>query len=122
MDGNVFTEQNLVKHRWSEYFEQLLNVDDGRAAELTDLRGNEVNGNQEVEVEVSIENVRKAVKKLKKGKAPGVDGIRSIELLPLYLPMKVSQPPLHPLPMRTHTHRIVVSCQLWKSCTGRCYT
>ena len=62
-----------------------------------------MNGNQEVEVEVSIENVRKAVKKLKKGKAPGVDGIRSIELLPLYLPMKVSQPPLHPLPMHTHT-------------------
>ena len=50
-------------------------MDDGRAAELTDLRGNEVNGNQEVEV--SIENVRKAVKKLKKGKAPGVDGITS---------------------------------------------
>ena len=77
MDGNVLTEQKAVKDRWSEYFEQLLNVDDGRAAELTDVRGNEVNGNQEVEVEVSIENVRKAVKKLKKGKAPGVDGITS---------------------------------------------
>ena len=38
-ERNVMTEPARVKSRWSEYFEQLLNVDDGRRAELTEVRG-----------------------------------------------------------------------------------
>ena len=34
-DGNIETDANDVKQRWKEYFEWLLNVDDGRRAELT---------------------------------------------------------------------------------------
>ena len=34
-----------------------------------------VNDDANDELEVSVEDVRKAVKKLKKGKSPGVDGI-----------------------------------------------
>ena len=56
---------------------QLLNVDDGRRAELTEsglwVMNELVNG----ELEISVEDVRKAVKKLKVGKSPGVDGISS---------------------------------------------
>ncbi|MEL7302024.1 MAG: reverse transcriptase family protein, partial [Pseudomonadota bacterium] len=76
-DGNVVTEERAVLDRWSEYYEQLLNVDDGRAAVLTDARVCGINENMRLQMEVSLEDVRKAVKKLKKGKAPGVDGITS---------------------------------------------
>ncbi|MEL7520935.1 MAG: reverse transcriptase family protein, partial [Cyanobacteria bacterium J06553_1] len=76
-DGNVVTEERAVLDRWSEYYEQLLNVDDGRAAVLMDARVCGINENMRLQMEVSLEDVRKAVKKLKKGKAPGVDGITS---------------------------------------------
>ena len=76
IDGNMVTEKNDVKRRWREYFEDLLNVDNGRVAELMDARIR-VDGNERMEMEVTVEDVRKAVKKLKKGKAPGVDGITS---------------------------------------------
>ena len=77
MDGNVLTEEGAVLKRWSEYYEQLLNVDDGRIAMLTDARVYGIEENMRMETEVSVDDVRKAVKKLKKGKAPGVDGITS---------------------------------------------
>jgi len=63
--------------RWREYHEQLLNFDDGRVAELTDARVYEIDENRRIHMKVNLEDVRKAVKKLKKGKAPGVDGITS---------------------------------------------
>ena len=69
-----------IKQGWKEYFEWLLNVDDRRRAELTEsgfvVMHQLVNG----ELEISVEDVRKAVKKLKGGKSPGVDWITS-ELL-----------------------------------------
>ena len=80
-EGNVLMEPNAVKSRWNEYFECLLNVDDGRRAQLTEdgiERGNE---DLDVEFEVSLEEVIKAVKKLKKGKSPGIDGITSEMLI-----------------------------------------
>ena len=71
------TDASDVKQRWKEYFEWLLNVDDGRRTELTEsglgVMHELVNG----ELEISVEDVRKAVKKLKGGKLPGVDGITS---------------------------------------------
>ena len=77
IDGNVVTEERAVLDRWSEYFEQLLNVDDGRVAVLTDARVNGIDDNVRMQMEVTVDDVRKAVKRLKKGKAPGVDGITS---------------------------------------------
>jgi len=77
VDGNILTEEGAVQNRWREYHEQLLNFDDGRVAELTDARVYEIDENRRIHMEVNLEDVRKAVKKLKKGKAPGVDGITS---------------------------------------------
>ena len=55
----------------------LLNVDDGRRAELTqsglEVMHEFVNG----ELEIGVEDIRKAVKKMKGGESPGVDGITS---------------------------------------------
>ena len=76
-DGNVVTDASDVKRRWKEYFEWLLNVDDGRRAELTESGFEVVNKLANEELEISVEDVRKAVKKLKGGKSPGVDGITS---------------------------------------------
>ena len=76
-EGNVMTEPTGVKRRWSEYFEQLLNVDDGRRAELTEVRVGGGNETVNIDMDVRVDDVRKAVKKLKKGKSPGVDGITS---------------------------------------------
>ena len=77
VDGNMLTERAVVQQRWSEYFEGLLNVDDGRRAQLSEVMGERVNENGNDVMEVSVEDVRKAVKKLKKGKSPGIDGITS---------------------------------------------
>ena len=73
---NMLTERAAVRQRWSEYYEALLNVDDGRRAQLSEVVRVRVNDAND-ELEVSVEDVRKAVKKLKKGKSPGVDGITS---------------------------------------------
>ena len=35
-DGNIMNDASDVKQRWKEQFEWLLNVDDGRRAELTE--------------------------------------------------------------------------------------
>ena len=77
VDGNMLTERAVVQQRWSEYFKGLLNVDDGRRAQLSEVMGERVNENGNDAMEVSVEDVRKAVKKLKKGKSPGIDGITS---------------------------------------------
>ena len=66
-----------MRQRWSEYYEALLNVDDGRRAQLSEVVRVRVNNDANDELEVSVEDVRKAVKKLKKDKSPGVDGITS---------------------------------------------
>ena len=54
-----------------------MNVDDGRRAELTEVRGGWGNKTVNIDMDVRVDDVRKAVKKLKKGKSPGVDGITS---------------------------------------------
>ena len=66
-----------MQQRWSEYYEALLSVDDGRRAQLSEVVRVRVNDDANDELVVSVEDVRKAVKKLKKGKLPGVDGITS---------------------------------------------
>ena len=46
-------------------------------AQLSEARSPGVSQNARYLLEVSIEDVRKAVKKIKNGKAPGIDGITS---------------------------------------------
>ena len=71
------TDASDVKQRWKEYFEWLLNVDDGRRVELTESGLGVMNELVNGELEISVEDVRKAVKKLRGEKSPGVDGITS---------------------------------------------
>ena len=76
-DGNILSEENAVRNRWKEYFEELLNVDDGREVEMNEVQLNGANRNARMVMELNEDDVRKAVKKLKKGKSPGIDGITS---------------------------------------------
>ena len=78
-EGILVTDAVEVKKRWSEYFESLLNVDDGRRVQVSGAQRERVNENYVMEV--SLDDVRKAVKRLKKGKSPGVDGITSEMLI-----------------------------------------
>ena len=76
-DGNILTEENAVRNRWREYFDRLLNVDDGREVEMNEIELNDADRNARMAIELNEDEVRKAVKKLKKGKSPGIDGITS---------------------------------------------
>merc|ERR1711921_58416 len=79
-EGNMLTEGARVQQRWREYFESLLNEDDGRRAQMSEVIRERMNDDANGVLEMGVEDVRKAGKKLKKGKSPGVDGI-TIEML-----------------------------------------
>ena len=76
-DGNIVTDASDVKQKCKKYFEWLLNVDDGRRVELTEGGIGVMHKLENGELKISVENVRKAMKKLKGGKVPGMDGITS---------------------------------------------
>ena len=76
-NGLMLTEEGEVKERWSRYFDQLLNVDDGREAEITERRMCGVDARLLLGADVFVDDVRRAIKKLKNVKTPGVDGITS---------------------------------------------
>ena len=61
------TDTSDIKQRWKEYFEWLLNVDDVRREELTANGHGVMHELANGEIEISVEDVRKAVKKLKGG-------------------------------------------------------
>ena len=69
-DGNILVEGQGIKERWRKYFEELLNEE------------NPYEVDEEVKVEAPSENVseaeiRRGLKKMKKGKAPGPSGMTS---------------------------------------------
>ena len=74
---------NLVKggdarKRWAEYFENLLNVVEEREAEIVAVAGVRVPVMEvENESEITKEEVERALKETKTGKAPGVDGVHA---------------------------------------------
>merc|ERR1712002_566357 len=76
-EGNMLTEGARVQQRWREYFESLLKVDDERRAQISKVMRERMNDDANGVLEVGVEDVRKAVKKLKKGKSSGVDVITS---------------------------------------------
>ena len=69
-DGSLLTSEDSVLRRWKCYFEDLMNVENERENRLDDVEIVE----REVEG-ISMDEVRRAVKKMKKGKAVGPDDI-----------------------------------------------
>ncbi len=68
-DGTILVEGEKVKERWKEYFEELLNVENDRG-ELEKVEA--VEG---PELDVTKEEVEKAIASMKCGKASGPSGV-----------------------------------------------
>ena len=67
-----------ARRRWAEYFENLLNVVEDREAEIMAVAGVQVPVMEaENDGEITKEEVERALKETKSGKAPGVDGVHA---------------------------------------------
>lgn len=76
-EGNIVTESEGIAERWSEYFEELLNVEGEEEHEEQEQEEQQ----QEVEMdEINIEEMKKELQFMKNGKAPGEDEI-AIEII-----------------------------------------
>ena len=72
---------NDARKSWAEYFEELLNVQEDREADVVAVGGVQVPVmGEENEREITIEEVKRALNKMKGGKASGLDGVR-VEML-----------------------------------------
>ena len=72
---------NEARKRWAEYFEELLNVQEDREADIVAVEGVQVPVmGEKNEREITIEEVKRALNETKGGKAPGMDGVR-VEML-----------------------------------------
>ena len=74
-DGNMLVEGKAVRHRWAEYFDELLNVQDGVQANVVAIGGDRrmpMFGRLNDRVVESYE-VEEVMSKMKGGKAPELD-------------------------------------------------
>ena len=78
LDGEIRQEEKEVGARWMEYFSRLLNVRGGRSVDVMRDRGVMVD---ESEGGILIEEIGKALRKVKRGKSTGLDGISGEMLL-----------------------------------------
>ncbi|KAK3574555.1 hypothetical protein QTP86_010175 [Hemibagrus guttatus] len=69
-DGSVLTSEESVQRRWKEYFEELMNEENER-----EKRVEGVNSVEQKVDKVRKDEVRKALKRMKSGKAVGPDDI-----------------------------------------------
>ncbi|KAK3530878.1 hypothetical protein QTP70_003626 [Hemibagrus guttatus] len=69
-DGRVLTSEESVQRRWKEYFEELMNEENGR-----EKRVEGVNSVEQKVDKIRKDEVRKALKRMKSGKAVGPDDI-----------------------------------------------
>ncbi|KAK3555713.1 hypothetical protein QTP86_029004, partial [Hemibagrus guttatus] len=67
-DGRVLTSKESVQRRWKEYFEELMNEENER-----EKRVEEVNSVEQKVDKIRKDEVRKALKRMKSGKAVGPD-------------------------------------------------
>ena len=79
--NGLFLRGNEERKRWAEYFEELLNVQEDREADIVAVGGDQVPVmEEEHEREITIEEVKRALNETKGGKAPAMDGVR-VEML-----------------------------------------
>ncbi|KAK3550062.1 hypothetical protein QTP86_019161, partial [Hemibagrus guttatus] len=69
-DGRVLTSEESVQRRWKEYFEELMNEENEM-----EKRGEGVNSVEQKVDKIRKDEVRKALKRMKSGKAVGPDDI-----------------------------------------------
>ncbi|KAK3532136.1 hypothetical protein QTP86_008585 [Hemibagrus guttatus] len=69
-DGRVLTSEESVQRRWKEYFEELMNEENERVKRVEGVNSVE----QEID-KIRKDEVRKALKRIKSGKAVGPDDI-----------------------------------------------
>ena len=70
-----------ARKRWAEYFEEFVNVQEDREADIVAVGGVQVSiMGEENEREITREEVKRALNETKGGKAPGMDGVR-VEML-----------------------------------------
>ncbi|KAK3554949.1 hypothetical protein QTP86_001870 [Hemibagrus guttatus] len=69
-DGRVLTSEESVQRRWKEYFEELMNEENER-----EKRGQGMNSVEQKVDKIRKDEVRKALKRMKSGKAVGPDDI-----------------------------------------------
>ena len=70
-----------ARKRWAEYFEELLNVQEDREADIVAVGGVQVPVmGEENEREITVEEVKRTLNETKGGKALGLDGVR-VEML-----------------------------------------
>ena len=75
VNGRLF-RGNEVRKRWAEYFEELLNVQEDREADIVAVAGVQVPVmGEENEREITREEVKRALNETKGGIAPGMDGV-----------------------------------------------
>jgi hypothetical protein len=79
VNGEIVTEKKRIMERWKEHFEKLLNRDEPTSREETMIEIEETERLQEEEEEeeeeakeISIEEVEKAIKQMRKNRAPGI--------------------------------------------------
>lgn len=76
--GNILREEGQIMSRWQEYFEELLEVGRDRQ-ERKELIEKEITAQGEQE-EISRDEIKEAISRLKNGKAAGYDKIRPEQL------------------------------------------
>ncbi len=76
-NGELLVEPEKIAERWKEYFQELLNVEENIQEERNEGGEEREEGNHQ---EISIEEVKKELKRMKDGKAAG-DGDLPIEII-----------------------------------------
>jgi len=77
-DWKALKSQKQEAQRWKQHFQDILNCPE--SAEVHDFRGDCINALDISTADITIEEVKKAIKKLMNGKATDVDGVQA-ELL-----------------------------------------
>ena len=74
-NGQVICEEEEIRERWKEYFSSLFQTNEHVCRSESMQSQSEATQSAEAAEEITIEEVRRSIARLKNGKAPGVCGI-----------------------------------------------